>query len=84
MDDKEIRVEEKRAMICLPENAVEVNIIATVYEDGKIEKISKRLNTNDIYKAFDDADKNYVEDTDIFQVTEEGLKWLEQIRSQED
>lgn len=79
MDEQNyVEVKENRAMVYLPEDAVEVSINAVLYKDGELLKVQKVLNNNDIHKAFDDADRNYIEDTDMFITTEIGREWLEQ------
>lgn len=61
-----------RAMITLPENCVEAEITCSVYLDGKIQKVTKTLSMQEVRKAFDDAEKNYMEEDDVFVLTEKG------------
>ena len=68
---------ELRAMVYLPENSVEVEITATIYENGELVKVGKTLRLSEIQAAFRDAEENYIEDDDMFQITEKGREWLE-------
>lgn len=77
-DENVIEVSEKRAIVYLPENCVEVEFLCKTYDKGEIVKISKTLNLQEIQKSFADADKNYFEDDDKFDVTDKGLKWLDE------
>ena len=70
---------EKRAMIYLPENSVDVTINCKIYENGKLVDVSKQLKFSEIQSAFMDAEYNYMEDTDKFVITEKGKEWLEQL-----
>lgn len=73
-----VELQEHRAMVELPENAVEVNINVKVYSGGKVLDVCKNLSLNDIREAFQKADDGYIDDNDRFVITEEGLKWLEE------
>ena len=68
--ENEIELNEKRAMIYLPENAVDITINCKVYEDGNIVEVSKQLKLSEIQSAFMDAEQNYIEDDDVFVLTD--------------
>lgn len=72
-----VMLTEHRAMICLPENAVDIEIRANVYHDGEIVNVSKLLSMEDIRIAFQKADDGYIDDDDRFVLMEKGLQWLE-------
>lgn len=76
--ENEIELSQQRAMIYLPENAVEVTIICKVYEDGELIEVSNQLRLSEIRSAFEDAEDNYIADDDKFVITEKGKEWLEQ------
>lgn len=71
-DKKIIELAQKRAMIYLPEDAVEIEIIATLYKNGTITKVTSMISNAKIQKAFQDANDNYIEDDDSFYITERG------------
>ena len=68
--ENEIELNEKRAMIYLPENAVDITINCKVYENEKIVEVSKQLRLSEIQAAFMDAEQNYIEDDDVFVLTD--------------
>lgn len=69
---------EHRAMVLLPENAVEVTVTCNVYYDGAIIQVSKVMDLSDIRAAFEKADSGYIDDDDRFVITEKGMKLLEE------
>lgn len=69
---EEIELMEHRAMIYLPENSVEVKIIARVYEGGEIRDVLCILTLDEIRKSFQKADDGYIDDDDVFVLTEKG------------
>lgn len=72
----EIELREHRAMVYLPENAVDINILATVYEDGNIHEVSRRMGMEEIRDAFRKADDGYIDDDDTFIITDKGIDFL--------
>ena len=73
---KYIELSMLRAMVYLPENAIEITLICTIYEDGKLKNVQKTLNAKDIQRAFYDAEMNYIEDDDMFYLTEKAEQEL--------
>jgi len=71
-DKKYIELCEVRSMIYVPQNAVEIKMNCQVYQDGKLKSVVKTLNLQEIQKAIADAEKNYIEDDDMFYLTEKG------------
>ena len=51
----EIELNEKWAVIGLPEDTVEVEITAKVYMNGEIVKVGKTLNMKELREAFQEA-----------------------------
>lgn len=81
-EEKEFMLNEHRAMIYLPEDAVEVRVEAKVYHDGELITAQKILTMGDLREAFRKADEGYIDDDDRFVLTEKGEKWLEEIEKQ--
>ena len=79
-----IEVTEKRAIVYLPEDTIEAEINITLYKNGEIQNVSKTLNTQEVYKAFGDAEDNYIEDTDVFRLSEKGMEYLKQLENNVD
>lgn len=81
MNEKEIELEEERAIIWLPGAALHVKLVVDVYVDGAIEKVSRELNFEEIRKAFRDAE-DYIGDEDTFVITEKGREYFESLEEE--
>ena len=77
-DTKTVELDEHRAMIYLPENAVEVKVSAKVYHEGELIDASKKMTLEDIREAFRKADDGYIDDDDVFYLTDKGKALLEE------
>ena len=69
-----------RAMVELPENAVEITVNAKVYHGGKLISVGKTMDMEEIRTAFRKADDGYIDDDDTFVITEKGKAWLDEQR----
>ena len=78
-DTEMIELMEHRAMLCLPEDSVEVTINAKVYTNGEIVNVSKTYGMQDIREAFRKADDGYIDDDDTFVLTEKGKAYFDEI-----
>ena len=67
-----------RAIVELPENAVEVEINAKVFKDGTLLDVSTTMSMEDIRESFRKADDGYIDENDTFCITEAGMKWMEE------
>lgn len=72
-----IELTEHRAMVTMPENSVEVDIVAKIFHEGKIMEVHKIMSMEDIRTAFRKADDGYIDDDDEFVLTDKGLRYLE-------
>ena len=80
MEDKEyIDLTEHRAMIYLPESAVEVTVSAKVYADGQLHNVSKTYDMQEIREMFRKADEGYIDDDDTFVITDKGRAFMEEL-----
>jgi hypothetical protein len=79
MSEEVVELSEARAIIYLPENTVEANLSLKVYINGDIVEVHKTLGISDLRRAFEDAEDNYIEDNDKFALTEEGMKYAEEL-----
>lgn len=77
-DDNTIELTEHRAMVCFPEDAVEIEINAKVFHDSKLMEVRKVLSMQDIRESFKKADDGYIDDDDMFCITEKGMQWMEE------
>lgn len=77
-----IELQEHRAMMYLPENAVEVTMAAKVFENGELQTVSKTYNMSQIREMFRKADDGYVDDDDMFTLTDKGMEYLDYLEGQ--
>lgn len=78
-ESRAIQLQEHRAIVYLPTDAVEIEINATVYQNGKLSKVSRKLSNKEIQQSFKDAEDNYIEDNDVFVLTENGIQALKDL-----
>lgn len=74
----EIELQDHRAIITLPEEAVEATINIKVFHDGDLIKVHKVMNMGEIRQAFKKADDGYIDDDDTFVLTEKGKAYCEE------
>lgn len=70
---------EHRAMVYLPENCVEAEIRCKVFQDGELLNVSKKMTMSDLRNAFQKADDGYIDDDDVFTLTDKGREYLEKL-----
>lgn len=73
-----------RAMIYVPENAVEALMTFTVYENGKLNKVEQKMDMHELQEAICKADEGYIDEDDRFVLTDEGRAWLEEMKNRPD
>ena len=76
-NQEEVELVTHRAIIELPENAVEIDLQIKVFENGQLIAVGKTYSLGDIREMFRKADDGYIDDDDRFVITDEGLAWLE-------
>ena len=77
--ENEISLLEHRAILFgFPEHAVEVEIQAKVFENGKLMNVTKKMDMDEIREAFRKADDGYIDDDDRFVITDKGIAYLEE------
>lgn len=76
-NQEEVELVTHRAIIELPENAVELDLQIKVFENGQLIAVGKTYSLGDIREMFRKADDGYIDDDDRFVITDEGLAWLE-------
>lgn len=80
MEKEYIEVNVHRAMIELPENAVEITVNAKVFIDGKLLEVSNVYDMAAIREMFRKADDGYIDDDDVFTITDKGREYLEELK----
>lgn len=78
-DDGMIELQTHRAMVELPENAVEVELTVTVYSEGELLDVRQVLSLADIREAFRKADEGYFDEDDTFVLTDKGRAFLDSL-----
>ena len=78
-EEDTVELMEHRAMICLPEDSVEVEINAKVFHDGEIVSVTKKMTMSDLRTAFKKADDGYIDDDDRFVLTEKGKAFFDEL-----
>ena len=79
MEQEYIELTNHCAMIEIPKNSVEVQMIIKVYVDGEIKTVSSTLDQEMIREVFRKADDGYIDEDDRFVITENGLRYMEEI-----
>ena len=79
MEQEYIELTTHRAMIEIPENSVEVQMIIKVYVDGEIKTVSSTLDQEMIREVFRKADDGYIDEDDRFVLTEKCLRYMEEL-----
>ena len=80
-DQEMIELLNHRAMVEMPQDAVEVRLNAKVYHNGQLIDVSRKLTMDDIRTAFRKADDGYIDDDDQFVLTDKGRAWLDECES---
>lgn len=82
---KEIELEEMNIILKVPKSAAALNVSAVLLKtDGKTQKVEKRMNTQELYKARQDFLDNvdFGDDYDgKFVITEKGRQFLEEMEN---
>lgn len=85
--NKEIKLNEKYAIISIPETAVEVELNVKVFTGGGVEKVSRTLSMEEIREAFSEyeeaEDCGYIPPDATFILTDKGRKMIEELLEQE-
>ncbi len=79
-EENMVELNEKYIVISVPQNAVEVEITARVYSDGKIMDVSKKMDLDELREAFKDAEENYLDPNATFELTDKGIEYLESLK----
>lgn len=82
-EKKYIDLDEQLAVIGLPEETIEVTIIAKVYKDGKLQDVEKVMSMQEVRKAFRLADENYFDPDERYVLTDAGRAFLEEMLEDE-
>lgn len=73
---KEIELSVDKIAIDIPAATIELEIIATVYLDGEMKKVSNKMGLAEVRNAIRDADANYIDPDAKYSITGKGLAYL--------
>lgn len=79
---KDIELEEENAVIRLPANTVKLKVKCEVYDGEKIVSVSKAFEMSDVRRAFQLAEEYFDDPDERYVLTEEGIKYLNQLTAQ--
>lgn len=77
-DAEVVELIQHRAMVEMPENAVEITIDAKVYHDGELISVKRKMDMSEIREAFQKADDGYIDDDDRFVLTDKGMAFFDE------
>ena len=77
-DAEVVEIIQHRAMVEMPENAVEITIDAKVYHDGELISVKRKMDMSEIREAFQKADDGYIDDDDTFVLTDKGRAFFDE------
>lgn len=66
MDEQEYTLDEDFIVLAVPSDTVEVKITATIYADGKIERVEKTMNFREVRRAMKEANDGYIPSDAVF------------------
>ena len=76
---KEVSLQNHRAMIELPEDALEVELNIKVWHNGEVINVTNTLTLTDLRTAFRKADDGYIDEDDRFVLTDRGKAIAEEL-----
>lgn len=81
-DKQEIEINEDRAILWVPHNALEGRMEFKLYMDGKIVTVAKTLTQDDLLTAVRKAEAGYIDEDDRFELTEAGKEYVQSLMQQ--
>lgn len=78
MGEEEIMsLDEEFIVLAIPADTVEVDITATIYTGGKLQRVSKKMDFSDVRDAMKEAESGYIPSDAVFSLTPVGQEKLE-------
>ena len=78
-----IELKEEFVVLSIPSSTVELTINVKIYNDGQIIDAYRKLSIEEVREAIEEARKNYIPDDAVYRITEEGKRYLEELKSKE-
>ena len=82
MENATIEIQEDRAMLYIPHNALEGSLEFKIYMDGEIKTVHKTLTQDELQEAVRKAEEGYIDEDDRFVLTDKGRQELEDYLSE--
>lgn len=79
---EEVELRSHFAVVELPDNTVEFELRCKVYDGGKLIQVRRMFDMAAVQEAFRKARDGYIDDDDRFVITEEGERFLEEMRKE--
>lgn len=77
-EEKAVDIEIEHAMLDIPAHAVEIEISAKVYMDGKLKTVQTTYDFDKIRAAIQEAE-DYIAPDDLFALTDEGHQYAKEM-----
>lgn len=77
---QEIEIDQDRAMLYIPHNALEGTLEFKIYLNGEIRTVHTTLNQDELNEAVRKADEGYIDEDDRFVLTDKGREHLEYLK----
>ena len=77
---QEFTLDEEYIVLAIPKTTLEVEIIAKVWHDEEVIKVSKTLPFEEVLAAFMEADQGYIPENAVFSLTDKGLREMEELK----
>lgn len=74
---QEIELEQDRAMLYVPHNAIEGTLEFKIYLNGEIKTVHTTLNQDELREAVRKAEEGYIDEDDRFCLTDKGRELAE-------
>lgn len=76
---KEIELMDDRAMFYVPHNALEATLTFKIYLNGEVQTVYRNLTQDELQEAVRKAAEGYIDEDDVFTLTDEGRAYAEQL-----
>ena len=77
-EKREVELPTSYAVVEIPDDTVELTLTAKILANGDLLPVQRIMTTKEVWKAFKEAEDGYIPSDAVFQITEEGRRWLEE------
>lgn len=76
----EIELEQEFIVLAIPASSVQVEITATIFEDGELHKCCRVMDMQEVRDAIQEAKNGYIPSDAVFTLTDVGREYLEKLK----